>query len=68
MPDPAPADGQVLVQIHAVGVNQLDSKIRSGEFDRLPPYRPGVRRFDVGDEVYARPDNARSARSQRSSR
>jgi NADPH:quinone reductase-like Zn-dependent oxidoreductase len=29
---------------------------------------PGVRRFNVGDEVYARPDKARSARSQSSSR
>ena len=74
VPEPVPADGQVLVQIHAAGVNLLDSKIRSGEFKHILPYRmplilgndvagevvrvgPGVRRFNVGDEVYARPDN-----------
>ena len=73
VPEPVPADGQVLVQIHAAGVNLLDSKIRSGEFKFILPYRmplilgndvagevvrvgPGVRRFNVGDEVYARPD------------
>ena len=73
VPDPVPADSQVLVQIHAAGVNLLDSKIRSGEFKLILPYRmpltlgndvagevvrvgPGVRRFNVGDEVYARPN------------
>ena len=29
--EPVPADGQVLVRIHAAGVNLLDSMIRSGE-------------------------------------
>jgi NADPH:quinone reductase-like Zn-dependent oxidoreductase len=75
VPDPVPAAGQVLVQIHASGVNLLDSKIRSGEFKLILPYRmplilgndvagevvrlgPGVRRFNVGDEVYARPDKS----------
>ena len=72
-PEPVPADGQVLVQVYAAGVNLLDAKIRSGEFKLILPYRmpltlgndvagevvrvgPGVRRFKVGDEVYARPD------------
>ncbi len=39
MPDPVMQEDDVLVQIHAAGVNQLDSKTRSGEFKRLLPYR-----------------------------
>ena len=32
MPDPELRDNDMLVQIHASGVNILDSKIRDGEF------------------------------------
>ncbi|HET6158331.1 MAG TPA: hypothetical protein VFE34_08310 [Dongiaceae bacterium] len=39
MPDPELRDDDVLVQIHAAGVNLLDSKIRSGEFKLILPYR-----------------------------
>ncbi len=39
MPDPVMREDDVLIQIHAAGVNVLDSKIRSGEFKRLLPYR-----------------------------
>src|SRR5712692_7618619 len=39
MPEPEMRDDDVLVQIHAAGVNQLDSKIRDGEFKLLLPYR-----------------------------
>jgi NADPH:quinone reductase-like Zn-dependent oxidoreductase len=39
MPDPVLREDDVLVQIHAAGVNALDSKIRSGEFKLLLPYR-----------------------------
>jgi NADPH:quinone reductase-like Zn-dependent oxidoreductase len=39
MPDPVMREDDVLVQIHAAGVNVLDSKIKSGEFKRLLPYR-----------------------------
>ena len=39
MPDPVMREEDVLVQIHAAGVNVLDSKIRSGEFKLLLPYR-----------------------------
>ena len=38
MPDPHVRD-DVLVQIHAAGVNLLDAKIRDGEFKRILPYR-----------------------------
>jgi NADPH:quinone reductase-like Zn-dependent oxidoreductase len=39
MPDPEVQDHDVLVEIHAAGVNQLDTKIRAGEFKRILPYR-----------------------------
>ena len=39
MPDPELRDADVLVQIHAAGVNLLDSKIRDGEFKLILPYR-----------------------------
>jgi NADPH:quinone reductase-like Zn-dependent oxidoreductase len=40
MPEPVLHDDDVLVEIHAAGVNLLDSKIRSGEFKLILPYRP----------------------------
>lgn len=39
IPEPVPGDDEVLVQIHAAGVNLLDSKIKSGEFKLILPYR-----------------------------
>ena len=39
MPEPELRDDDVLVQIHAAGVNLLDSKIRDGEFKLILPYR-----------------------------
>jgi len=39
MPEPLLADNDVLVQIHAAGVNPLDLKIRDGEFKMILPYR-----------------------------
>jgi alcohol dehydrogenase len=73
MPEPIVREDDVLVHIHAAGVNLLDSKIRDGSFKLILPYRlplilgndvagvvvrvgSRVRRFKVGDEVYARPD------------
>ncbi|EHN13065.1 Bifunctional protein: zinc-containing alcohol dehydrogenase quinone oxidoreductase (NADPH:quinone reductase) [Patulibacter medicamentivorans] len=75
-PEPEVGDRDVLVEIHAAGVNVLDEKIRTGEFKPILPYEPpftlghdlagvvigigaGVRRFSVGDEVYARPRDQR---------
>jgi NADPH:quinone reductase-like Zn-dependent oxidoreductase len=40
MPDPVLTDTDVLVQIHAAGLNPLDAKIRDGAFKPLLPYRP----------------------------
>jgi NADPH:quinone reductase-like Zn-dependent oxidoreductase len=39
MPEPDVQADDVLVKVHAAGVNVLDSKIRNGEFKLLLPYR-----------------------------
>jgi len=39
VPEPELRDEDVLVQVHAAGVNPLDVKIRNGEFKLLLPYR-----------------------------
>ena len=38
-PDPKVGENDVLVQVHAAGVNPLDSKIRNGDFKQILPYR-----------------------------
>jgi NADPH2:quinone reductase len=68
VPDPSAAPGQIVVRVHAVGVNPVDAYIRSGTYARKPslPYTPGtdiagivervgtnVTRVAVGDRVYA---------------
>ena len=52
MPTPELSDDEVLVRVHAAGVNQLDSKLRDGEFKLILPYRlPLVLGHDVAGEV-----------------
>jgi NADPH:quinone reductase-like Zn-dependent oxidoreductase len=52
LPTPELRDDEVLVQVHAAGVNQLDSKIRDGEFKRILPYRlPLILGHDVAGVV-----------------
>jgi alcohol dehydrogenase len=52
MPVPEPRDDEVLVQVHAAGVNLLDSKIRDGEFKLILPYRlPVILGHDVAGVV-----------------
>jgi NADPH:quinone reductase-like Zn-dependent oxidoreductase len=52
MADPAVREDEVLVEVHAAGVNLLDSKIRSGEFKLILPYRaPFVLGHDVAGVV-----------------
>ena len=46
--DPEVRDDDVLVEVHAAGVNLLDSKIRNGEFKAILPYRAP---FIVGHDV-----------------
>ncbi len=67
VPDPQPGRGEVVVRIHATGVNPVETYIRSGAYARKPqlPYTPGsdgggtvaavgegVARFKPGDRVY----------------
>ena len=52
MPTPELRDDEVLVEVHAAGVNLLDSKIRSGEFKLILPYRlPFILGHDVAGIV-----------------
>lgn len=72
--EPSVKEDEVLVEIYSAGLNQLDSKIKSGEFKLILPYKMPlilghdlagvvvkkgsmVTRFNVGDEVYARPSD-----------
>ena len=67
LPVPQPTVGQVLVRVHAIGVNPVETYIRSGNYARKPalPYTPGsdaagiveavggeVTAFMPGDQVY----------------
>lgn len=71
VPEPEVKDNDVLVEVHAAGVNLLDSKIKTGEFKLILPYKfplilghdvagvitkvgKNIKKFKVGDEVYAR--------------
>jgi NADPH2:quinone reductase len=66
-PRPQPGPGELLVRMHATGVNPVETYIRAGTYARLPqlPYTPGndgagvveqvgteVREFKAGDRVY----------------
>jgi NADPH:quinone reductase-like Zn-dependent oxidoreductase len=57
LPTPELRDDEVLVQVHGAGLNQLDAKIRDGEFKLVLPYRlPIVLGHDVaGVEVQVGP-------------
>ena len=67
-PDPRPGPGEVLVKVHAVGINPVETYIRSGTYTPRPqlPYTPGtdaagtveaigegVRDIEPGDRVYS---------------
>jgi NADPH:quinone reductase-like Zn-dependent oxidoreductase len=75
-PRPVPLATEVLVRVHAVGINPVEAVIRSGGFPLLgnPPFVlgweisgvvaevvPGTERFKVGDEVYGMPFFPRQA-------
>jgi NADPH:quinone reductase-like Zn-dependent oxidoreductase len=52
VPEPAVGEHDVLVQVHAAGLNMLDEKIRAGEFKQVLPYElPQVLGNDVAGTV-----------------
>lgn len=52
LPEPQIKDNEVLVEIYAAGINQLDSKIKSGEFKLILPYKlPFVLGHDVAGVI-----------------
>src|SRR6266699_272371 len=60
MPEPEVRDDDVLVQVHAASLNQLDSKIRDGEFKLILPYRlPLILGNDVAGVVVRVGSNVR---------
>jgi NADPH:quinone reductase-like Zn-dependent oxidoreductase len=75
-PRPVPGAGEVLVRVHAAGVNPVDWKAREGYLKSMNYPLPlvlgwdlsgtvaelgaGVTSFAVGDAVYARPDIGRN--------
>src|SRR3989475_6999733 len=60
IPAPQPGAGQVLVRNHAVGVNPVDTYLRSNTDNRGPklPYTPGSDTAGVGGSRGTRPTSA----------
>ncbi|MDZ4394875.1 NADP-dependent oxidoreductase [Cypionkella sp.] len=54
LPDPVPSATEVLIRIHAAGLNPLDLKLRDGAFKPILPYKPPfVLGHDLAGEVVA---------------
>ncbi len=76
VPQPEPKTGEILVRVHATGVNPIDWKVREGHLKEMlhnalpliPGWDfsgevaacgPGADLWQIGAEVYGRPDPAR---------
>lgn len=52
IPQPVAKENEVLIQIHSASINQLDAKLKSGEFKLLMPYKfPLVLGHDVSGTI-----------------
>ncbi|MDP4203929.1 MAG: NADP-dependent oxidoreductase [Bacteroidota bacterium] len=52
VPKPVAKENEVLIQIHSASINQLDAKLKSGEFKLLLPYKfPLILGHDVAGTV-----------------
>ena len=52
LPEPVVNDNEVLIQIHAASINLIDSKLKSGEFKLILPYKlPLILGHDVAGVV-----------------
>ncbi|GAA5016624.1 zinc-dependent alcohol dehydrogenase family protein [Streptomyces siamensis] len=51
LPEPVPGPGEVLVRVHASGVNPLDTKIRAGRAGHARTHLPAVLGLDLAGEV-----------------
>lgn len=53
LPDPVPSAGQILVRVHAVGINPYDTYMRTGNYATRPPlpYIPGADAAGVVETV-----------------
>lgn len=52
VPNPVAKENEVLIQIHSASINQLDAKLKSGEFKLLLPYKfPLILGHDVSGTV-----------------
>lgn len=60
-PKPSAKDGEILVKVHAAGVNPADWKVREGKYkpDRLPPL-PMILGFDLAGTVESLGDGVTS--------
>ena len=69
MPPLRPSPGEVLVRMHAVGVNPVETYIRAGAYPRKPalPFTPGNDGAGVVEEVGVSSAGAASAANQRMS-
>ncbi len=68
LPDPEPGDGQVVVDVHATGINFAETRMRAGTYSGQPlPFvmgmegagvirslGPNTGEFEVGDRVFGR--------------
>lgn len=58
LPDPVPTGDQILIKLETIGVNPVDTYLRSGKYPKLPPlpYTPGSdgagTKVKTGERVY----------------